>query len=138
MMQLKQAIPAVWVYTTANAFNSVLGDGPGFLTKDETARLERIRQARLLYAGGESHRKYFIEEQRTQFDFPPLRSFNRVINLFVPLNALNLISRCWAKLMFGQEPIIRIDDEAAQAQLSDFVERSNLHSVLLNAARECS
>jgi hypothetical protein len=137
-MQLREAIPAVWVYTTANAFNRMVGDGPGFLTKDEAARLERIRQARLLYAGGESHRKYFVEEQRTQFNFPEIRAFNRTLNLFVPLNVLKLISRTWAKLLFGQEPIIRVNDLGAQQQLSEFIEQSNLNSVLLEAARECS
>jgi hypothetical protein len=137
-MQLKQVIPAIWVYTTADAFNRVVGDGPAFLNREERARLERIRQARLLFAGGESHRKYFLDEGRTQFDFPPIRAGGRVINLFIPLNVLKLISLKSADLLFGQEPLIRVDDDVAQAALSEFAEHANLHGVFYAAAKDSS
>ena len=71
-------IPAVWVYTTGD-FNRERSEGyPDFFTDAQKSRIERIRQARLLFDG--KHKQYFLEEGRTQFDFPESRVGTRQIS----------------------------------------------------------
>jgi hypothetical protein len=136
-MILTQAIPAVWVYTTATSFNSLRSAGyAAFLSDDQKARLERIRQSRLLYQG--KHRSYFLDEQRSQFDFPVVRAGDRKLQMYLTLNVLKLISKKSADLLFGQEPLLRVDQEIQQAKLSALAERTNLHKRLYNAAVEGS
>lgn len=136
-MQLRQQIPAVWVYTTGDAFNTTSGsDGLKFLTDAERARVERLRQARMLYRG--EHKQYFLHEGRTQFDFPEILVRGSRHRLYLPLNALRLISLKSADLLFGQEPLVRVDDDNQQAALSAIAERTNLHKRLYNAAVDCS
>src|SRR5215218_10800080 len=125
-MQIPQAIPAIWVYTTLASFNAPRPGGYGaFLTDEQQARLERIRQARMLYDG--RHREYFLDEGRTQFDFPRVRAGSRVVQLYLTYNVLGLISLKGADLLFGRGPMLRADDEAQQAALSRLVERISLH-----------
>ena len=139
-MQLARPIPAVWVYTTGELFNSPRPGGYGaFLTDAQQARLERIRQARLLFDG--RHREYFLDEGRTQFDFPRVRAGQRVIQMYLAYNVLGLISIKGADLLFGQEPILRADashDDAQQEALSRLVERSGLHSLFYSCALDAS
>ena len=136
-MQLAKAIPAVWVYTTGADFNSQRPSGYGaFLTEAQQARLERIRQARLLFDG--RHREYFLEESRTQFDFPRVRAGDRTVQMYLTCNVLGLISLKGADLLFGQEPLLRAADAGQQDALSRLVERSNLHSLLYGCAVDAS
>lgn len=137
-MQLAQAIPAIWVYTTGGAFNAPRSGGyGGFLTAAQQARLERIRQARLLFEG--KHRAYFLDEGRTQFDFPAVRvASGRDVQMYLTFNVLKLISLKGADLLFGQEPLLRVDDAIQQDKLADLAERTNLHRRLYDAAVECS
>jgi hypothetical protein len=86
------AIPGVWVHTTLSAPGAGGTSGaPGFLTPDERSRLDRIRQARMLLDG--RHREYFLDEGRTQFDFPQVRAGGRLVPLYLTYNVLGLISR---------------------------------------------
>ena len=139
-MQLARPIPAVWVYTTGEWFNAPRPGGYGaFLTTLQQARLERIRQARMLFDG--RHREYFLDEGRTQFDFPRVRAGPRLLQMYLTYNVLGLISLKGADLLFGQEPILRADDAdggAQQEALSRLVERSNLPSLLYGAAVDAS
>ncbi|CAA9411103.1 MAG: hypothetical protein AVDCRST_MAG64-2322, partial [uncultured Phycisphaerae bacterium] len=47
------AVPGIWVHTTLDAFNArPAGGGPlAFLSAADAARVERVRQARLLIDG---------------------------------------------------------------------------------------
>src|SRR3954451_9405726 len=136
LMQLARPIPAVWVYTTGEWFNAPRPGGYGaFLSTAQQARLERIRQARMLFDG--RHREYFLDEGRTQFDFPRVRAGPRLLQMYLTYNVLGLISLKGADLLFGQEPILRADDAdggSQQEALSRLVERSNLPSLLYGAA----
>jgi len=86
-MQLPIQIPAVWVYSTDSSYSALRESGyPGFLTAAQKARLERIRQARLLFDG--KHREYFLSERRTQFDFPQMRVGEQIIQPYLKYNAL--------------------------------------------------
>src|SRR5829696_2290366 len=136
-MQLPQAIPAIWVYTTLASFNAPRPGGYGaFLTDGQQARLERIRQARLLFDG--RHREYFLDEGRTQFHFPRVRAGGRTVQMYLTSNVLGLISLKAADLLFGQQPLLRADNPAQQDALSRLVERSALHSLLYGCAVDAS
>jgi hypothetical protein len=136
-MQLKKCIPGIWIYTTGVNFNASRPDGYGaFLTDAQQARLERIRQSRLLFDG--RHREYFLDEQRTQFDFPRVRAGDRTVQMYLTCNVLGLISLKGADLLFGQEPLLTADNPAQQEALSRLTERSGLHSLLYAAAVDAS
>lgn len=136
-MQLSKAIPAVWVYTAGADFNAQRPGGYGaFLSDAQQARLERIRQARLLFDG--RHREYFLEESRTQFDFPRIRAGDRIVQMYLTCNVLGLISLKGADLLFGQEPLLTADNPAQQEALSRLIERSGFHRLLYSAAVDAS
>src|SRR5215208_5521372 len=98
-MTTKTSIPAIWVHTSADAFNATRAGGyMNFLTPQQQARLERIRQSRMLFDG--RHREYFLDEGRTQFDFPRVRAGSRVIQMYLAYNVLGLISLKGADLLF--------------------------------------
>src|SRR5687767_14354719 len=84
------SIPGIWVHTTLPSFNAPGGgdDGraglPAFLSAAERSRLERVRQARMLLDG--RHREYFLDEGRTQFDFPQVRAGGRLLPLYLTYN----------------------------------------------------
>lgn len=107
-----------------------------FMTCEQIARIERIRQARMIYRG--LHRDYFLGEGRTQFDFPLSAVNGKDVQLYVGFNVLRLISRKHADLLFGEEPIITVDDEARQTEIKQLVEQSRLHVRLYSAACSCS
>lgn len=136
MMQIRNQVPAIWVYTTGDRFNAHRkGELPSFLTPADRDRLERIRQARLLYQG--KHREYYLDEDRTQFDFPLSRAGVREQRMYMTYNALKLISKKSADLLFGQDALIRVDDDVQQASLSALADRTNIAQRLYNAAVDC-
>jgi hypothetical protein len=129
--------PAIWVHTTQDAFNLPrLSDSLSFLTPQQQSRLERIRQARMLYDG--RHREYFIEEGRTQFDFPRVRAGGRIVQLYLTYNVLGLISLKGADLLFGRAPMLRAANDAQQAALSSLEQRSGLHALFYACALDAS
>lgn len=132
-MTTRTAMPAIWVHTTNDAFNLPrLSDSLSFLSPDQQARLERIRQARMLYDG--RHREYFLDEGRTQFDFPRVRAGGRVVQLYLTYNVLGLITLKGADLLFGQVPMLRAADDAQHEALARLALRSNLHALFYGCA----
>ncbi|HZN11139.1 MAG TPA: phage portal protein [Blastocatellia bacterium] len=131
------AHPAIWVHTTLPSFN-LPASNPllSFLTDEQQARLERLRQSRMLFDG--RHREYFLDEDRTQFDFPRVRAGSLVVQLYLTYNVLGLISLKAADLLFGQAPILRAADEHQQRALDALVERSALHPLLYSCAVDAS
>ncbi|MGB7156692.1 MAG: phage portal protein [Tepidisphaeraceae bacterium] len=127
----------VWTYSTQPQYNALRPQGyAGFYTDAQKARLERIRQSRLLFRGG--HRDYFLGEGRTQHDFPPAEVNGRTIQPYITANVLELISKKTADLLFGQEPILRVDDEVQQDKLAALADRASLHERIYDTAVECS
>ena len=132
-----RAVPGVWVHTTLDAFNAApAGHGPTFLSPDDAARLERVRQARLLIDG--RHREYFLDEGRTQFDFPAVRAGGRLRPLYLTYNVLALISLKGADLLFGEEPIVRAPHRAQQEALDALAERCGLQRLCYGCAVDAS
>ena len=127
----------VWLFSGYTGYNALRLIGyPSYLTFKQQARLERIRQARMLHDG--RHFDYFLWEGRTQFDFPEIKSEGRVIKPFVPLNLLKLISLKSADVLFGAEPSVKVEDEIQSQKLADLTERTALHKLLYHTALEAS
>jgi hypothetical protein len=127
------SIPAIWVHTSNDSFNLPRwNDSLAFLTPEQQARLERIRQARMLYDG--RHREYFLDEGRTQFDFPRVRAGGQIVQLYLTYNVLGLIALKAADLLFGRPPMLRAEDDRQQAALDDLVQRSSLHALFYGCA----
>jgi hypothetical protein len=132
------AIPGIWVHTTLDAFNArPAGPDPlAFLSPADAARLERVRQARLLIDG--RHREYFLDEGRTQFDFPAVRAGGRLRPLYLTYNVLALISLKGADLLYGEAPLLRAPDRAQQDALDALAERCGLQRLLYACALDAS
>jgi hypothetical protein len=131
------AIPGVWVHTTLPAPGASDAWGaPAFLTPDERGRLDRIRQARMLLDG--RHREYFLDEGRTQFDFPQVRAGGRLVPLYLTYNVLGLISLKGTDLLFGDAPLLRATSPAQQAAVDTLIERCSLHRLLYACALDAS
>lgn len=127
----------VWLFSGFTGYNSFRSIGyPAYLSLKQQARLERMRQARMLHDG--RHNDYYLFEGRTQFEFLPARSEGRVVKPYVPYNLLKLISLKTADLLFGAEPSVRVDDEIQSQKIEQLVERTALHKLLYHTAVEAS
>jgi hypothetical protein len=132
------SVPGIWVHTTLGAFNAPAAESglPAFLSPADRARLERIREARMLLDG--RHREYFLDEGRTQFDFPRVRAGGRLHPLYLTYNVLALISLKGADLLFGAAPLVRAAARPQQAALDALAERCGLHRLLYACALDAS
>lgn len=130
--------PAIWVLSTDERWNNAGAVAwPALYTPAQQARLERLRQAALLFDG--KHRDYFLREDRSQFEFPQVRlTSGRTITMYSTCNALKLISLKSADLLIGQEALLRSTDKVQQQYVEDLAERTALHDVLYSGALECS
>lgn len=118
----------IWTQNEQSGFNRT-GSAPAYLSPSQAVRAERIRQARLLYDG--KHRAYYLDEARTQFNFPQMRAGDRIIRPYLTYNLLGLISNKSADLLVGQAPVMLAESDRQQAALDDLVERSGMHAVLI-------
>lgn len=126
-------VSAVWSGNQNSAFNSLRLQGyAAFLTDAQKCRLERLRQARLLFNG--EHRKYYLDEARTSFNFPFVKNNGVTSKMYLTYNVLGLISLKGADLLFGQAPLLDCDDEAQWDALQALARRTQLHAVLMDAA----
>src|SRR4051812_14849148 len=119
VMQVISENIALWQATAGESYNRRAVNYPGFLSEEQKAKLERIRQGRMLYDG--QHREYFLGETRTQFNFPEMRAGSSVIRPYIKLNILKLVCNKTADLLFGEEPLLRVEDDIQQAKLGELV-----------------
>ncbi len=112
-------------------------DNFDFLTTAEKARLEWIRQARLLFDG--EHRHYFLHEGRTEYSYRRvLKANGRTDVLYVPDNMLDLAATQAADLLFGESPLISSDAPIHKDRLKAIGDRSGLQQVLHSCAVDAS
>lgn len=138
-MQTRQLIPAIWVYSVGESWNAARPKPyAAWLSDDEKARIERIRQARLLFDG--QHRAYYLEEQRTQFDYPEARVLDRVTRPYLTYNVLGLIATKAADLLFGEAPMLTTAQgyDAQEAALQELADRVMLQPLLHQLAQDCN
>ena len=118
------------------AYNNAMPHKLAWLSREHACLYERVRQGRMLYGG--HHRDYFLEEGRTQFDFPEVRANNTTLRMYAMWNVLGLISNKGADLLFGEKPSIKSDDKTTQASIDGIVDRSSLHTRLHAGAVDAS
>lgn len=129
--------PQVWLFSDFEGYNQLRSVGyPAYLSIVQQARLERLRQARLLHDG--RHWRLFLFEGRTQFDFPEARVNGKIRRPYVPYNLCKLIAQKSSDLLFGEEPSIRVDEPLQQKSLADLVKRTHLHDLLYGTSKECA
>jgi hypothetical protein len=132
-MQVPVQIPAVWVMTTSDPYNAFRAEGyPNFLTPEQSARVERIRQSRMLYGG--KHREYYLTENRTQFDFARAVAGSRPIQPYIKYNVMQLVSNKGTDLLLKEKPLIRAADPYQQKSLEALADRCMLHPLFYNSA----
>lgn len=124
----------IWQHS-GGAFNAALKlEQFAWLTPEQKARVERIRQASMLFAG--QHREYFLNERRTQGYFPPLR--RGMPPFFRQMNLLTVVAQKMADLLFGESPRFRTDDMPLQERIDGIVDRSWLTAGLHDAGVDCN
>jgi hypothetical protein len=136
-MNVAVSKPRVWNSTAEVAYNTLrAGRYAAFLSDAQAARLERIRQARMLFDG--QHREYYLDEKRSQFNFGESLVQGELVKVYTSFNVLGLTSRKFADLLFGEAPVFQCDDAIQKAFLDDLVKRCSLASLLHGMASDCS
>jgi hypothetical protein len=125
----------VWLFNTDPRFNT-RAYAPAYLTAAQAARFNRICQARMLYRG--DHYRYYVEEGRTTFNFEEEIVNGTRRKKYIAYNLLKRITHTSVDLLFGEEPLIRVEDEIAQEKITDLTDRTDLHAVLIELETECS
>ncbi len=110
---------------------------PAWMSASDAARLEHIRQARMLFDG--RHRALYLDEGRTQFAFRQVRTNDGDIKtLYVTTNLLKLVAMKAADLLFGAVPLLSSDQPDMDAEIAALAERCGLHQVCYQAAIDAS
>lgn len=126
----------LWLNDSGAGYNQLSTAAPAYLPAADRCRWERLRAARMLYRG--QHRQWFLEEGRTQFNFPFEEIEGRRIQRYITLNACRLMSNTTADLMFGARPKIDAPSGAQRDRVDELVRRSILHARLHEAAVQMS
>jgi len=84
------------------------------------------------------HREYYLDEDRSQFEFPASLVQGEVWRVYSPVNVLGLTSRKFADLLFGRPAIVQAEGEAMSAAVDGLLKRSSLASLAHGLAADCS
>lgn len=123
----------VW-HRSGGAANGILDPHKlAWMPREHRIRAERLRQAKLLYQG--KHRQYYLDEARSQHEFPPLRDQKKPY--FRAYNLLTLVAEKMADLLFGEAVRIYSKDPATHKAIDQIAERSWLAATLSGQAVEC-
>src|SRR4051812_24089139 len=114
-----------------NLWQNTLGYGGSapklaYLTDQQNCRMEQIRIARMIWRGW--HRKAFLDESRTQFNYPYVKVQGIPRRLYVTFNVSKLVSTTLTDLLLGEEPLLKVDNEIDQQAMDDLGKRSDLHT----------
>jgi hypothetical protein len=110
---------------------------PAYLTSAaDRARWEMLRGNRMLYEG--DHRCYFLDESRSQFNYPEELVQGVRVRRYVTFNLCRLVSHTIADLMFGAKAKIEAPDATQQEALDGLARRSMIHSRFHEAAIQAS
>jgi hypothetical protein len=128
-------IMALWLNDPGASYNQVYSSAPAYLGGGDAARWQRLRVLKMLYRG--NHRGYFLDEQRTQFNYPYEEIEGRLVKRYLTYNLCKLISHTTADLMFGAK--VKLDAPTAEqtARLDDLSRDSLLHARFHEAACRC-
>lgn len=129
-------IMSLWMNDAGASFNRMSGSAPAYLSRGESVRWERLRMLKLLYCG--DHRRYFLDEGRTQFNFPPEEIEGRLVQRYITYNLCRQICHTTADLMFGAEVKLDATTPQQKARLDRLESSSLLHARLHEAAVQMS
>ena len=136
-MTVERNKAAVWNSTNEVGYNALrAGRYAAFLSDAQQARLERIRQARMLFDG--QHREYYLDEKRSQFNFCQSLVQGELVRVYTSFNVLGLTSRKFADPLFGEAPVLQCDEPTQKTFLDDLVRRCSLASMAHGMAADCS
>jgi hypothetical protein len=124
----------VWRHEAGKLGAAMLRPQLTWMSADHLNRAERLRQAKLLFAG--NHRQFFVAEARSKQQYEPLEQ--GLPDFYEPLNLLGLMSRKFGDLLFGERVRVRCRNEQSQAIIDQIISRSWMHATLIAAATECS
>lgn len=129
----RDASLAIWPDELDGYNRAALAAYPAFLSMPERVRLERIRQARMLFDG--QHQRFYLDERRTQFAYRQVRTLDGAIRtLYLPCNVLRLVSMKAADLLMGEPPLVASTSARHTDAMDALADRCNLHQVLYEAA----
>jgi hypothetical protein len=127
---------SIWNNEPNASYSVSVYRAPQFLTAPQQLRWERLRQCRLLFEG--HHRLYYLDEYRTQFDYPPSLIQGREAKLYLTFNLMRLISLKTADLLFGAKAKIDAPTPTQTDRLDELARRSLIHSRFHTAAVQAS
>jgi hypothetical protein len=119
-----------------NILSGVGGVRYGYLDSVQNDRLEKMRVLRSLFRG--EHRRVFLDERRTQFNFPQMKVNGEIKTPYITLNILKLVTTTLTDLLLGEEAMLKSDEPAIQEMIDQLRDRSDLHRVFYDAAKNAS
>jgi hypothetical protein len=122
---------AIWQNETIAAMNIAMGGAPAYMTQAQQLRWERLRQSRMLFES--RHRDYFLQQGRTQHDYPFAEVNGQIVQPYLTVNLLRLMSVKTADLLFGVKARFTAETRTQIDYLDDLARRSMLHSRLHQA-----
>ncbi|MGE5608936.1 MAG: phage portal protein [Bacillota bacterium] len=126
----------LWANETHPGYGTLAVKPVPYLSRAQNLRAERLRQARMLFEG--RHRQYFLDEPRSQFDFPAMEVNGQTIRPYAALKLLRLLSYKSADLIFGEKASLSCDNAIKQMYLDELAKRSKVHSRFHAAAVQAS
>ncbi len=128
---------SIWPDEDDQFNKAALNAYPAFLPMADRVRLERLRQARMLFDG--RHEQYFLGERRTRFSFRQVRTEGgNIRTLYLTFNILRLVSLKAADLLMGEPPLIDSTSPNHAEAIDNLADRTGLHQVLYQAAADAS
>ncbi len=133
---MAELIGNIWHLSDDDRFNKIGRAAPDYLTPEQRCRYERIRQCRMLYGG--KHQEYFLGERRSKFNFNEVRAEVGIGKMYIKYNLLRRVTHTSADLLFGDDPIIRVEDAIQSDKLKAFADRTDLDALFIELEIECS
>src|ERR1051325_810421 len=108
-------------YDSNNLWQNTMGYGArapklAYLSDEQNCLAEKIRVGRMLYTG--RHRCCFLDERRTQWNFPEMKVQGRVMRPYATLNLLRRFTTTLTDLLLGEEPLLRSDKQELLDELA--------------------
>lgn len=126
----------VWLNEPSAQYHKTSGLAPSYLSPAEQARWEVLRSCDLLYR--DCHRLYFLEEQRSQNDYPQEEINGERRQRFITFNLCKLTSHTTADLMFGAKAEFDAPTTVQFDRIADLAKRSLIHPRLWQAGVDMS
>lgn len=122
---------ALWRNEAHAGYGRRGGEAPAYLPQEHKDRWHRLRHTKMLFEG--KHRCYYLDELRTQFDYPEQEVNGQTIRPYHTFNLLKLVSVKTADLLFGAKVKLNAPSDLQTDAVDNLARRSMLHSRLHGA-----